>query len=144
MSAALHATAARAPGTGAISIASLDHLVLYCADVDATIAFYVRVLGMDAMTFGGNRHALTFGTQKINLHRSGSEFVPHAINPARGAADFCLLTTVPLDDVIAHFRTLNVPIVEGPVAKTGATGPLRSVYVRDPDGNLVEIANQVG
>jgi len=144
MSAALHATAARAPGADPVEIASIDHLVLYCADVDATIAFYVRVLGMDAMTFGGNRHALTFGTQKINLHRSGSEFVPHAINPARGAADFCLLTTVPLDDVIAHFRTLNVPIVEGPVAKTGATGPLRSVYVRDPDGNLVEIANQVG
>ena len=144
MSAALHATAARAPGTGAISVASLDHLVLYCADVDATIAFYVRVLGMDAVTFGGGRHALTFGAQKINLHKSGNEFVPHAHNPARGAGDFCLLTNVPLDDVIAHLEALSVAIVEGPVAKTGAMGPLRSVYVRDPDGNLVEISNQVG
>ena len=144
MSAALHATAARAPGTGAIEIASIDHIVLYCADVDATIAFYVRALGMDAVTFGGGRRALAFGAQKINLHRSGSEYVPHAKNPARGAGDFCLLTSVPLDDVIAHLAALGVPIVEGPVAKTGAQGPLRSVYVRDPDGNLVEIANRGG
>jgi catechol 2,3-dioxygenase-like lactoylglutathione lyase family enzyme len=133
----------RAPATGAVGIASLDHLVLYCADVDATIAFYVRALGMDAVTFGGGRRALTFGAQKINLHQSGSEFVPHARTPARGAGDFCLLTKVPLDDVIAHLDALNVAIVEGPVAKTGAVGPLRSVYVRDPDGNLVEISNQV-
>ena len=82
--------------------------------------------------------------QKINLHQSGSEFVPHAANPARGAGDFCLLTTVPLDEVIAHLNARGVPIVEGPVAKTGAVRPLRSVYVRDPDGNLVEIANEVG
>ena len=144
MSAALHATAARAPSPGAIEVASLDHLVLYCADVDATIAFYVRALGMDAMTFGEGRRALAFGAQKINLHAAGREYVPHAANPARGAADFCLLTSVPLDDVIAHLNALGVPIVEGPVPKTGAQGPLRSVYVRDPDGNLVEIANQVG
>ena len=118
--------------------------MLYCADVDATIAFYVRALGMDAVTFGGGRRALAFGGQKINLHPSGSEYVPHARNPARGAGDFCLLTDVPLDDVIAHFAALGIPIVDGPVPKTGARGPLRSVYVRDPDGNLVEVANQVG
>ena len=142
MPAALHGSFPRTPGD--IHVASLDHLVLYCADVDATIAFYVRALGMDAIAFGGGRRALTFGMQKINLHQSGSEFVPHAANPARGAGDFCLLTTVPLDDVIAHLNARGVPIVEGPVAKTGAVRPLRSVYVRDPDGNLVEIANEVG
>jgi catechol 2,3-dioxygenase-like lactoylglutathione lyase family enzyme len=140
---ALAAGLARAPASGPVAIASLDHLVLYCADVDATIAFYVRALGMDAVSFGGGRRALAFGAQKINLHASGREYVPHAANPARGAGDFCLLTTVPLDDVIAHFRALDIPIVEGPVPKTGAQGPLRSVYVRDPDGNLVEVANQV-
>ena len=138
------ATLARAPASGPVAIASLDHLVLYCADVDATIAFYVRALGMDAVSFGGGRRALAFGAQKINLHASGREYVPHAGNPARGAGDFCLLTSVPLDEVIAHFGALGIPIVEGPVAKTGAVGPLRSVYVRDPDGNLVEVANQVG
>jgi catechol 2,3-dioxygenase-like lactoylglutathione lyase family enzyme len=144
MSAALPLTAARAPATGAMSIASLDHMVLYCTDVDASIAFYVRTLGMDAVTFGGGRRALAFGRQKINLHQSGREFVPHAATPARGAGDFCLITTVPLDDVIARLNALGVPIVEGPVAKTGAVAPLRSVYVRDPDGNLVEISNEVG
>ena len=142
--ASMRPVAMRPPGRGAIEIASLDHLVLYCADVDATIAFYVRALGMDAVTFGGGRRALAFGAQKINLHRSGSEYLPHAANPARGAGDFCLLTQVPLDEVVAHLGSLGVPIVEGPVPKTGARGPLRSIYVRDPDGNLVEIANQVG
>ncbi|MEO8487846.1 MAG: VOC family protein [Betaproteobacteria bacterium] len=123
-------------------IGALDHLVLTVADLDATIAFYVRVLGMDALTFGGGRRALAFGAQKINLHLVGSEFVPHANAPTRGSADFCLLTGVPLDQVIAHLNALDVPIVEGPVAKAGAVRPLRSVYVRDPDGNLVEISNQ--
>ena len=143
MSAALHATAARAPAAGAVHIAALDHFVLTVADVDATIAFYVRVLGMDAITFGGGRRALTFGRQKLNLHLAGSEFVPHARSPVSGSADFCLLTTVPLDDVVAHLNALGVAIVEGPVAKTGAVSTLRSVYVRDPDGNLVEISNEV-
>lgn len=125
-------------------IASLDHFVLYVADVDATIAFYERVLGMKAVTFAGGRRALGFGSQKINLHASGREYVPHAVNPARGAGDFCLLTDVPLEEVIAHLGAQGVAIEQGPVPKTGATGPIRSVYFRDPDGNLVEVSNRVG
>lgn len=143
MSAALHATAARAPSGSAVRIDALDHVVLTVADLDAAIDFYVRVLGMDAITFGGGRRALTFGRQKLNLHLAGSEFVPHARAPVPGSADYCLLTTVPLDEVIAHLNAQGVPIEEGPVAKTGAMSPLRSVYVRDPDGNLVEISNEV-
>ena len=126
-----------------MKIDSIDHFVLYVADVDATIAFYERALGMQAVTFAGGRRALGFGSQKINLHPSGREYVPHARHPARGAGDFCLLTDVPLDDVIAHLRDAGVAIEEGPVPKTGATGPLRSVYFRDPDGNLVEVSNRV-
>ena len=141
MSAALHATAARAPSP-AMRVASVDHFVLYVADVDATIAFYERALGMQSVTFAGGRRALGFGSQKINLHPAGREYVPHAVNPARGAGDFCLLTEVPLDDVISHLGAAGVAIEEGPVMKTGATGPIRSVYFRDPDGNLVEVSNR--
>lgn len=112
-------------------------------DIERTIAWYVRVLGMERVEFDG-RIALRFGDQKLNLHRAGHEFEPKAAVPAPGSADLCFTTTIPLGDVIAHLRTHDVPIVEGPVPKTGARHPLRSVYVRDPDGNLIEIANEVG
>lgn len=143
MSAALYAYAARPPAISAMRLATLDHLVLTVADVDATVAFYVRVLGMDEVTFGAGRRALAFGAQKINLHAAGREFEPHAAAPTRGSADLCFLTDVPLDEVIAHLRACGVAIEEGPVMRTGATGPIRSVYLLDPDGNLIEVSNRV-
>jgi catechol 2,3-dioxygenase-like lactoylglutathione lyase family enzyme len=122
-------------------IDSLDHLVLTVADVDATCAFYRRVLGMEVVTFAGGRKGLGFGRQKINLHPHGREFEPKADHPTPGAGDLCLLTKVPLEEVIAHLNAERVTIIEGPVRRTGATGPILSVYFRDPDGNLIELAN---
>ena len=120
---------------------SLDHLVLTVRDIDATLSFYQRVLGMQPVTFAGGRKALSFGQQKINLHPQGGEFQPHARSPLPGSADLCFLTHTPLSEVIAHLTACQVPIEEGPVTRTGATGPILSIYVRDPDGNLLEIAN---
>jgi catechol 2,3-dioxygenase-like lactoylglutathione lyase family enzyme len=120
----------------------LDHLVLTVADIDATCAFYARVLGMDVVAFGnGERIALAFGRQKINLHASGHEFEPKADKPSPGSADLCFITPVPLTDVVAHLHAEAVPIIEGPVRRTGATGPILSVYFRDPDRNLIEVSN---
>ncbi|HEY2817604.1 MAG TPA: VOC family protein [Casimicrobiaceae bacterium] len=124
-----------------LTIDHLDHIVLTVADIDATINFYTRVLGMTALTFGAGRRALSFGPQKINLHRAGHEFSPCARRPTSGSADFCLITKVPLDVAMAHVQSCGVTIEEGPVDKTGAIGPLRSFYFRDPDGNLVEVSN---
>jgi catechol 2,3-dioxygenase-like lactoylglutathione lyase family enzyme len=124
-----------------LTIDRLDHLVLTVADVDATIAFYTRVLGMTAVTFAGGRRALAFGAQKINLHRAGHEFSPCAHRPTPGSADVCLITSVPLADAMAHLRACGVAIEEGPVQRTGATGPIESFYFRDPDGNLIEVSN---
>ena len=121
----------------------LDHLVLTVRDVDATCSFYARVLGMQVVTFGEARKALAFGRQKINLHQAGREFEPKAALPTPGSADLCLIADVPLDEVIAHLAACGVAIVEGPVMRTGATGPIRSVYFRDPDGNLIEVSNYV-
>ena len=122
----------------------IDHIVLTVRDVEATIAFYERVLGMQPVTFGGGRRALAFGGQKINLHQAGAEFEPKALRPIPGSADFCLITDAPIGEVIARLRACAVEIVEGPVPKTGAAGALISVYLRDPDGNLVEISNRIG
>lgn len=126
-------------------IDSLDHLVLTVRDIDVTVAFYERVLGMRAVQFtpadGSRRVALAFGRQKINLHQQGREFEPKAETPMPGSADLCFLTARPLDDVIAHLKACDVAIAEGPVRRTGATGPILSVYLRDPDGNLLEISN---
>ena len=119
----------------------LDHLVLTVADIDATCDFYTRVLGMTVVTFGENRRALTFGAQKINLHRQGREFEPKAHRPTPGSADLCLIAGVPLADAEAHIRAAGVDIVEGPVRRTGATGPIWSVYFRDPDLNLIEVSS---
>lgn len=124
-----------------IAIDRIDHVVLTVFDLDRTIDFYARVLGMQPVTFGEGRRALAFGRQKLNLHQAGREFEPKALKPAPGAVDLCFITETPLAEVIAHLQAQGVAIVQGPVPKTGATGPLNSVYVRDPDGNLVEVAN---
>lgn len=118
----------------------LDHLVLTVADLAATIAFY-RVLGMREVTFDDDRKALAFGHSKINLHEAGHEFEPKARHAVPGSADLCFITEDPLDEVIATLAANGIPLLEGPVERTGATGTIRSVYLRDPDGNLVEISN---
>jgi catechol 2,3-dioxygenase-like lactoylglutathione lyase family enzyme len=118
----------------------LDHLVLTCVDPEATKHFYTRVMQMELETFGAGRIAFRFGNQKINLHLRGSEFEPKAHVAVPGALDLCFIATVPLDDVIAHLSRMERPIVEGPVERTGATQKIRSVYVRDPDLNLIEIS----
>ena len=121
----------------------IDHFVLTVASIEATCAFYRDVLGMEVVTFAGRRRALSFGAQKINLHEVGREFEPKAARPTAGSGDFCLIADTPLEEVIAHLQARGIAIEEGPVNRTGATGPIRSVYFRDPDDNLVEIANTV-
>lgn len=124
-----------------MKIDSIDHLVLTVRDIDATVDFYQRVLGMEAVSFGAGRRALAFGRQKINLHPADAPLKPHATTPMPGSADLCLLTSTPIPDVVAHLGRLEVTIEEGPVPRTGATGPILSVYFRDPDGNLIEVSN---
>jgi catechol 2,3-dioxygenase-like lactoylglutathione lyase family enzyme len=118
----------------------LDHLVLTTIDRDACIDFYTRVLGMHLEAFGHGRLALRFGSQKINIHERGREFEPKAHLPVSGALDLCFIANRPLDQVIAHLNACKWPIIEGPVERTGATRKLRSVYVRDPDLNLIEVS----
>ncbi len=118
----------------------LDHLVLTTVDEAACIGFYVGVLGMTLEIFGEGRKALRFGNQKINLHVKGHELEPKAHAPVPGALDLCFIADRALDTVMAHLNAKGVAIVEGPVRRTGATGPIRSIYVRDPDLNLIEIA----
>jgi catechol 2,3-dioxygenase-like lactoylglutathione lyase family enzyme len=120
-------------------IASLDHLVLTVADPDATVAFYER-LGMLREAFEGGRVALRFGRQKINLHRAGAEIAPHARRPTPGSGDVCLLVEGPLDAVERELAAAGIAVELGPVERSGAQGPLRSLYLRDPDGNLVELS----
>jgi catechol 2,3-dioxygenase-like lactoylglutathione lyase family enzyme len=126
-----------------MQIDSLDHLVLTVADIEASCAFYSRVLGMEVVTFGQGRKALAFGAQKINLHQAGKEFEPKAQRPTPGSADLCFLTSVPLAEVQAHLATCGVTVTEGPVQRTGAQGPILSVYLRDPDLNLIEVSNRI-
>jgi catechol 2,3-dioxygenase-like lactoylglutathione lyase family enzyme len=130
------------PLSAPFRIDRLDHLVLTVADIEVSCDFYARVLGMRVVEFGQGRKALAFGCQKINLHRHGAEFVPHALQPLPGSADVCFITETPLEAAMAAVRAQHVDIVEGPVARTGANGPLRSFYFCDPDGNLVEVANE--
>ncbi|WKE66195.1 VOC family protein [Gallaecimonas kandeliae] len=125
-----------------MEISHLDHLVLTVADIDASCTFYRRVLGFEVVTFKGDRKALAFGQQKINLHQAGREFEPKAKAPTPGSADLCFITSTPLAQVQAELAALGVALEEGPVARTGATGPLLSLYIRDPDQNLIELANQ--
>jgi catechol 2,3-dioxygenase-like lactoylglutathione lyase family enzyme len=124
-----------------MQIDHLDHLVLTVQDVQTTCEFYSRVLGMQVVTFAGGRKALQFGNQKINLHQKGKEFDPKAQHPTPGSADLCFLTSMPLEQVIAHLQSCNVPLLLGPVERTGATKSLVSIYFRDPDGNLLEVSN---
>ncbi len=124
-------------------IDQVDHLVLTVRDIAATCDFYARVLGMTVVTFDNNRTALQFGSQRINLHQVGKEFEPKALKPTAGSGDICFITSVPLDQVIEHIRAQHVEIIVGPVPRTGAAGQINSIYMRDPDGNLVEIANVV-
>jgi len=129
--------------SAAVTVSGLDHLVLTVADIDATCAFYGRVLGMQRVDFGEGRVALAFGAQKINLHPAGNEYEPKARTPMPGSADLCFITETPLAQVIAHLGAEGVEIIEGPAEKTGATGPILSVYFHDPDGNLIEVSNYV-
>lgn len=122
-----------------MTIHHLDHLVLTVNDLDATCAFY-RQLGMEVVTFGAGRTALRFGDQKINLHPAAAPIAPHAARPVAGSADLCFIVNGGLDEVVAHLQGCGIDIVEGPVRRTGATGPIESVYCRDPDGNLIELA----
>ncbi len=127
-----------------MKIDRLDHVVFTVADIKATCDFYARVLGTAVVTFADNRTALMFGSQKINLHQAGKEFEPRALRPTPGSADVCFITETPLEQVMQHLRDCGIDIVEGPVDKTGAIGALKSVYIRDPDQNLIEISNYVG
>ncbi|MBS1718865.1 MAG: VOC family protein [Armatimonadetes bacterium] len=124
-----------------MNIDRIDHLVLTVADVEATIEFYRRVLGMTPVTFGDGRRALAFGQQKINLHPADAPFAPHAKKPLPGSADLCLIVGIPMDEVLARLGAESVEVIEGPVARTGALGPIQSVYFFDPDGNLLELSS---
>lgn len=129
-------------------ISHLDHLVLTTADETRCIDFYTRVMGMSLETFIGGtppveRKAFRYGDQKINLHIKGGEFEPKASFPTPGALDLCFIAIVPLDVVISNMRHCRWPIIEGPVERTGATGAIRSIYLRDPDGNLIEVSEKI-
>ena len=124
-------------------IESLDHLVLTVKDIEVTCQFYGQALGMNVVTFGNGRQALHFGKQKINLHQAGYEFEPKADHPTPGSADLCFITNRPLNEVMAHLENLGIEIIEGPVLRTGANGRIQSIYLRDPDLNLLEISNYI-
>lgn len=121
-------------------ITHLDHLVLTVASIEATVQFYTQALGMKVITFGAGRQALAFGQQKINLHQSDHTFEPKAYLPTAGSADLCFMVADTLDDVVAHLEALGIVIIDGPVQRTGATGAIMSVYLRDPDLNLIELS----
>ncbi|AUI60379.1 VOC family protein [Amycolatopsis sp. BJA-103] len=124
----------------------LDHTVLTVNDLDATVDFYGRLLGMEVITFDSlveNRKALRFGNSKINLHEAGNEIQPTAANPGPGTEHLCMIVKDPVEVVADHLRAAGVAIEDGPVERAGALGPINSVYVRDPDGNLIELSNPV-
>ena len=130
-----------------LTVQRIDHLVLTCRSVRTTIRFYTEVLGMREVTFGSGRKALSFGRQKLNLHPVGQvaggatgAVAAVAAQPTPGSVDLCLIVTEPAAVVLAHLAACGIPIDEGPVMRTGALGPIESVYIRDPDGNLIELA----
>jgi len=126
-----------------MDIQSLDHLVLTVQDIRASIAFYCDVLGMQHITFGDDRHALKFGSQKINLHQINNIFLPAADSPTPGSTDLCFIVETPLENVMQELEKHNINIIEGPVKRTGASNNIISVYLRDPDLNLIELSNLV-
>jgi catechol 2,3-dioxygenase-like lactoylglutathione lyase family enzyme len=126
-----------------MEISRLDHLVLTVRDIEKTASFYVSVMGMKKEVFGNGRVALKCGSQKINLHKLGKEFEPKAHKPTPGSADLCFITQTPLNDAMDHINRCGVEIIGGPVERTGANGPIRSFYFRDPDDNLIEVANEI-
>ncbi|XP_004690065.1 PREDICTED: glyoxalase domain-containing protein 5 [Condylura cristata] len=121
----------------------LDHIVMTVKSIKDTTMFYSKILGMEVITFKGDRKALCFGDQKFNLHEVGQEFEPKAAHPIPGSLDICLITEVPLEDMIQHLKACDIPIEEGPVPRTGAKGPIMSIYFRDPDRNLIEVSNYI-
>lgn len=123
-----------------MKIDRLDHLVLTVRDMDVTVAFYVRALGMQAVSFGAGRRALVFGQQKINLHPADAPLKPHALRPTPGSADLCFVTSMQISEVVAHLDNVGVALEQGPVSRTGALGDIISVYFRDPDSNLIEVS----
>lgn len=126
-----------------MGVLRFDHIVLTVRDLKKTIDFYTKAFGMREISFGKRRKALAFGDQKINLHEYGEELEPKAMNPVPGSADICLIADTPINNVIETLNSLGVKIEEGPVERTGALGPIMSVYVRDPDENLIEISNYI-
>ncbi len=124
-----------------MKIERVDHIVLTVHDLERTCEFYSRVFGMEVVIFGEGRKALQFGQQKLNLHAAGKEFEPKALNPTPGSGDLCLITEIPLKEVIQHMKACGIDILDGPVKRTGAIEAILSIYVRDPDGNLIEVSN---
>ena len=140
-SASANDTPTEVPAQTPVVLDRFDHVVLTVANIDTTCEFYSRAVGMQIQTFGAGRKALVFGRQKFNLHQLGHEINPKAKRPTPGSADICIIAVTPVDDVIAHLHAVGIHIEEGPVPRTGAMGPIRSVYFRDPDDNLIEISN---
>ncbi len=126
-----------------MEVNKIDHLILTVQDIDETLEFYQKVLGMERVVFGEGRVALKFGNHKLNLHESGNEYEPKAMHPVPGSVDLCLITPMPLNEAIQHIESCGVVIIQGPVSRTGACGSLSSIYFRDPSGNLIEVANEV-
>ena len=124
-----------------VRVVSLDHLVITVQDIPQAIKFYVEILGMTEVTFGDNRKALSYGQQKINLHKFGEEFEPKAAAALPGSADLCFIIDGELEEFIEHLNDNNIEILQGPISRTGALGVLNSVYVRDPDQNLIELSS---
>jgi catechol 2,3-dioxygenase-like lactoylglutathione lyase family enzyme len=123
-----------------MKIKHIDHLVLTVKDIDASCRFYTTVLSMEEVSFGHGRKAVVFGNQKINFHQRGQEIEPKALHPTRGSGDLCFITNDPISDVIGHIQSCGIEIIEGPMVRTGAKGSMTSIYIRDPDQNLIEIA----
>lgn len=124
-----------------MEVSHLDHLVLTVRNIEQTVQFYKTTLGMESVSFGDNRTALTYGNQKINLHQIGSEFEPKAGQVQAGSADLCFIIKTPINEAQQHLNNCGVNIIDGPISRTGATGPIISLYFRDPDENLIEVSN---
>jgi catechol 2,3-dioxygenase-like lactoylglutathione lyase family enzyme len=131
------------PGKEANMIEGIDHIVFTVKDIEKTCDFYEKTLNMKIETFGAGRKALCFGVQKINLHQYGKEFEPKAATPAPGTQDICLITKIPVTEVMLNLEKCGVDIEDGPINRTGAVGPILSIYFRDPDDNLIEVANYI-